>query len=159
MSFPVLFTFFVGQVDLILALSAALLGPLALPFLLAKPQIAFVAAPWLLLHSDRRKMALGIGAMLGMLLLCFLLRPEWVSEWLASTPQRADYARHDSNLYLLAPEGVRTTLAWILSPIALALGVWLRERRRSWFSFTDARSERPFAWDRLQWGTQQASVP
>jgi hypothetical protein len=131
-SFPVLFTFFVGQVDLILALSAALLGPLALPFLLAKPQIAFVAAPWLLLHSDRRKLALGTGAMLGMLLLCFWLRPDWVSEWLASTPQRADYGRHDSNLYRLVPEGVRTMLVWILSPIALALGIWLKERRRSW---------------------------
>jgi len=131
-SFPVLFTFFVGQVDLILALSAALLGPLALPFLLAKPQIAFVTAPWLLLHSDRRKLALGIGAMVGMLLLCFWLRPDWVSEWLASTPQRADYGRHDSNLYRLVPEGVRTTLVWILSPIALALGAWLKERRRSW---------------------------
>jgi hypothetical protein len=130
-SFPVLFTFFVGQVDLILALSAALLGPLALPFLLAKPQIAFVAAPWLL-HSDRRKLAMGVGALLGMLLLCFWLRPGWVSEWLASTPLRDEYARHDSNLYRLAPEGARTTLAWIFSPIALALGVWLRERRRSW---------------------------
>ena len=132
LSFPVLFTLFVGQVDLILALAAALLGPLALPLLLAKPQIAFVTAPWLLLHTDRRRLAWGIGAMLGMLLLCFALRPEWVSEWLAATPPVDDYAKHDSNLYRLVPDGVRTALVWILSPIALALGIWLRERRQSW---------------------------
>ncbi len=29
--------------------------------------------------------------------------------------------------------------------------VVVRERRRSWFSFTDARSERPFAWERTPW--------
>lgn len=132
LSFPVLFTIFVGQVDLILALATALLGPLALPFLLAKPQIAFVTAPWLLLHTDRRRLLWGVGAATGMLLLCLALRPEWVSEWLAATPHLDDYSRHDSNLYRLVPDGVRTALAWVLAPLALALGIWLRERPRSW---------------------------
>lgn len=131
-SFPVLFTLFVGQVDLILALATSLLGPLALPVLLAKPQIAFVAAPWLLLHSDRHKLIWGIGAALAMLLLCFALRPHWVTEWLAATPPIDDYSKHDSNFYRLVPNGVRTTLVWIFSPIALGLGIWLRERRQSW---------------------------
>jgi hypothetical protein len=46
--------------------------------------------------------------------------------------QVEEYARHDSNLYRLVPGGFRTTLIWILSPLALFLGVWLRERRDSW---------------------------
>lgn len=135
LSFPVVFTLFVGQVDLFLALAAALLGPLALPLLLAKPQVAFVAAPWLLLHSDRRRLALGIVAALAMLGLCFWLRPNWIAEWRKAAPPLTDYAEHDSNLYWLVPggiDGARTTLVWILTPIALGLGIWLRERRESW---------------------------
>jgi hypothetical protein len=132
LSFPVVFTLFVGQVDLFLALATALFGPLALPLLLTKPQVAFVVAPWLLLHTDRRRLLLGIGATFGMLLLCYWLRPDWVAEWLASTPLLDDYARHDSNLYRLVPGSFRTTLIWILSPLALLLGIWLHERRDSW---------------------------
>jgi hypothetical protein len=132
LSFPVLFTFFVGQVDLPLALAAALLGPLAFPLLLAKPQLAFVTVPWFLAHSGRRRLAAGIAAALGMLLLCFWLRPGWIAEWRAAAPPLADYAEHDSNLYRLVPAGARTALLWIVTPIALAVGAWLRERRESW---------------------------
>jgi hypothetical protein len=119
-------------VDLPLALAASLLGPLSFPLVLAKPQIAFVTVPWFLGHPDRRRLALGIAAALAMLLLCFWLRPGWLAEWRAAAPPLADYAEHDSNLYRLAPAGARTTLLWILSPIALAVGLWLRERRDSW---------------------------
>ncbi|MES1244694.1 MAG: glycosyltransferase family 87 protein [Acidobacteriota bacterium] len=132
LSFPVLFTFFVGQVDLPLALSAALLGPLSFPLLLAKPQVAFVAVPWFLGHPDRRRLALGIAAALGMLLLCFWLRPGWIGEWRAAEPTIADYSEHDSNLYRFVPAGARTAFVWILSPVVLVLGAWLRERRDSW---------------------------
>lgn len=132
LSFPVIFTLFVGQVDLFLALAAALLGPLALPLLLAKPQVAFVAAPWLLLYRDRRRLALGIAAALGMLLLCFWLRPGWLAEWHKAAPPLSDYAAHDSNLYRLVPDTIQTSLAWVLTPLALGVGIWLRERRDSW---------------------------
>jgi hypothetical protein len=132
LSFPVLFTFFVGQVDLPLALTASILGPLSFPLLLAKPQIAFVAVPWFLGHSNRRRLAAGIAAALGMLLLCFWLRPGWIAEWRAAQPSLPDYSEHDSNLYRLVPAGARTALVWILSPVVLALGVWLGERRDSW---------------------------
>lgn len=135
LSFPVIFALFVGQVDLFLALAAALLGPLALPLLLAKPQVAFVAVPWMLrngLQADRRRLAIGIAAALGMLALCFWLRPDWIAEWRKAAPPLDDYAAHDSNLYRLVPDAVRTNLVWILTPIALALGLWLRERRDSW---------------------------
>lgn len=132
LSFPVLFTFFVGQVDLPLALAASLLGPLAFPLLLAKPQLAFVIVPWFLGHSDRRRLAVGITAALGMLLLCFWLRPGWIAEWRAAEPPIDDYAAHDSNLYRFVPDGIRTAAVWVLTPLALAVGVALRERRSSW---------------------------
>ena len=132
LAFPVVFSFFVGQVDLPLALAASLLGPLAFPLLLAKPQVAFVTVPWLLFHSDRRRLALGVAAALAMLLLCFWLRPGWLAEFRKAAPPVSDYATHDSNLYRLVPDGARTALLWIVTPIALAVGAWLRERRESW---------------------------
>jgi hypothetical protein len=132
LSFPVLFTFYVGQVDLPLAMTAALLGPLSFPFLLAKPQIAFVAVPWFLVRSNRRRLALGIAAALGMLLLCFWLRPHWLAEWRAAEPTLSDYSEHDSNLYRYVPGGARTAFLWIVTPIVLAAGAWLKERRDSW---------------------------
>lgn len=132
LSFPVLFSLIVGQVDLVLALATALLGPLALPLLLAKPQIAFVTLPWFLIHGDRRRLAIGMLAAIAMLGLCFWLRPTWFAEWRAASPPLWDYSQHDSNLYRLAPAGAKSILVWILTPIGLALGVWLRARPSSW---------------------------
>lgn len=132
LSFPVLFTFYVGQVDLPLALAAGLLGPLSFPLLLAKPQIAFATIPWFLRHSSRRRLAAGIAAALAMLLFCFWLRPNWLAEWRAAQPTLADYSEHDSNLYRYVPGGARTAFLWIVTPVVLAAGVWLKERRDSW---------------------------
>ncbi|HEX3128788.1 MAG TPA: hypothetical protein VH394_15755 [Thermoanaerobaculia bacterium] len=132
LSFPVLFTFFVGQVDLPLALAAAVLGPLAFPLLLAKPQIAFVTIPWFLRHASWRRLALGIAAALAMLLLCFWLRPNWLAEWRAAEPTVTDYSEHDSNLYRFVPDAARTAALWIVTPVVLAAGIWLKERRDSW---------------------------
>ena len=130
--FPVLFTLFVGQVDLTLALAASLLGPLALPLLLAKPQVAFVTVPWMLRHGGWRRLAVGIAAAAVLLLLCFWLRPGWLARWRAAVPAEQDYAAHDSNLYRLVPPRVQETLVWVISPVVLAAGVWLRSRRDSW---------------------------
>lgn len=132
LSFPVLFTLYVGQVDLPLALTAALLGPLSFPLLLAKPQVAFVAVPWFLVRSNRRQLAVGIAAALGMLLLCFWLRPHWIAEWRAAEPTLDAYSEHDSNLYRYVPAGARTVFLWIVTPVVLAAGAWLKERRDSW---------------------------
>jgi glucose/arabinose dehydrogenase len=150
LSFPVLFTLYVGQVDLFLALAAAVFGPLAFPLLLGKPQIAFVTVPWLLFHRMERegqegqssgagirawigtRRIAGIAAALGMLLFCFWLRPGWFAEWRAAAPPLAGYASHDSNLYRLVPDRIPPALVGAVSLVALALGAWLRRRRDSW---------------------------
>lgn len=155
LSFPVLFTLFVGQVDLFLALAAVVLGPLSFPLLLAKPQIAFVTVPWLLFHRMERDGEDGVRAGLpgagsgiparigwariagmalaiGMLAFCFWLRPGWVAEMRAAAPPLAAYASHDSSLYRLVPDDVPTTVVGAVSLAALGLGVWLRRRRDSW---------------------------
>lgn len=148
LSFPVLFTMYVGQVDLFLALAAAVFGPLAFPLLLGKPQIAFVVVPWLLFHRmdeaksrgsgagilarlGTRRIA-GVAAALGMLLFCFWLQPGWFAEWRAAAPPLAGYASHDSNLYRLVPDRIPPALVGAVSLMALALGAWLRRRHDSW---------------------------
>ncbi len=132
LSFPVLFVLFVGQVDLFLTLAAAAFGPLSFPLLLGKPQVAFVAVPWLLVRSNRRQLMLGIALSAVMLLICFWLRPGWIAEMRAAAPALNVYVKHDSNLYRLVPVGIRTILVWIISPLALAFGALLRLRRDSW---------------------------
>ncbi len=157
LSFPVVFTLYVGQVDLFLALAAAVFGPLAFPLLLAKPQIAFVTVPWLLFHrwdgagrsadghaggpgAGRAGLLAWIGwrritgaaAALAMLLFCFWLRPGWFAEWRAVSPPLAGYASHDSNLYRLVPDAIPPLLVGAVSLAALAVGAWLRRRRDSW---------------------------
>jgi hypothetical protein len=127
LSFPVFFNLFVGQVDLPLALLGTLLGPWALPFLLAKPHLAFVVAPWIIRHSTPRQLmgaALGCLAFLG---LCFLLRPAWVSEWLFIAPTLNEYSQRDSNLYWLVPETYKTFVVAIAAVTALGIGFLAEE--------------------------------
>jgi len=131
-SFPVLFTFFVGQVDLQIALCAALLGPFALPFLLAKPQLGFVLLPWLLRDAKPRKLTKALLCTAGVLLLCFVIRPQWISEMLQAFPAMEEYSRRDSNLYWLMSHGSKALLIWIASPLALIVGYLFKERRDSW---------------------------
>ncbi len=132
LSFPVWFGLFVGQVDLPMALGIAWGGPWILPIAMARPQLGFVVAPWLLRQSGWR--GLGKAALSGaaLLLVCFLLRPNWVSEWRAAVPTLVEYSQHDSNLYWLVSRSVKDQFGLILSALALPAGFALRERRDSW---------------------------
>jgi hypothetical protein len=138
LSFPVLFNLFVGQVDLFLALCAAVLGPLALPLLLGKPQVAFVAVPWLLVQgvrggrAERWRLAAGIAAAAAMLGLCFWLQPLWLTEMRRVAPPIAVYATHASNLHRLVLATLRVELLLGLAGFGLGLAAWLRQRRDSW---------------------------
>jgi len=132
LAFPVLFGIFVGQVDLLLTLLVRLASPWALPFLIVKPQVGFVLAPWLIRHTSRDRLLQAGLLTLIFLATCFLLRPTWVSEWLAVTPVLTDYARRDSNLYWLIPSAYKilTLIAGML--IAFPAGFMLTNRRLSW---------------------------
>jgi hypothetical protein len=132
LSFPVFFNLFVGQVDLPLALLAPLLGPWVLPILLIKPQVGFVIVPWILQHRKNWKQlfwpAVAGVAFLG---ICFILRPNWVAEWLARVPTVAQYAQRDSDFYWLVPPQFKTIAIVLGGLIALALAFFLLKKDRS----------------------------
>jgi hypothetical protein len=132
LSFPVLFTLFVGQVDLAVVLCLALFGPLALPVVLIKPQAAFVAIPWILRHSSTRALLVGLLLLLAVLSLCFFLRPNWIGEWRESLPSLEGYGRRDSSLYWLLPTRLKGVVTSITLPAAVGLALLLRERSLSW---------------------------
>jgi hypothetical protein len=131
LSFPVLFSLFVGQIDLPLALAAGLFGPWALPLMLFKPQVGFVVAPWLLRRMTRRQWVI-VGLLAAVILgLCFALRPQWLAEWWAATPVLTSYARRDSNLYWLVPSVYKNLAVAIGAVVGLAAGFLLWERKLS----------------------------
>jgi hypothetical protein len=132
LSFPVFFTLFVGQIDLLIALSASLLGPFALPLLLIKPQLGFVVFPWLCHNFKVQKLAFASFIALGFLAICFLLRPNWIQEWLIAIPTLGDYSIRDSNFYWLISPQAKKILVWIVSPIVLISGFLLQNQRISW---------------------------
>jgi len=134
LSFPVLFTLFVGQVDLALALAIPLGAPWTLALALAKPQVGFVVVPWLLRKLDRKGWVRAAASGAAFLALCFILRPGWVGEWMARQPGLSTYSVHTSSLLWLAPDqgSLRSTLTIVLGLLALIPGFLLREKRDSW---------------------------
>jgi hypothetical protein len=132
LSFPVFFNLFVGQTDLALGLLASLVGPWAFPFLIVKPQVAFVLAPWIIVHSTWKQLVPPVLVTIGFVGFCFLLRPTWVQEWLGIIPTLDQYARRDANLYWLAPAQIKTVVVVVGSLVGLALAFWLKERQHSW---------------------------
>ena len=134
LSFPVLFNLFVGQMDLPLGLLGAWLGPWSLPLMLVKPQVGFVVLPWAVRHAHWRQLVWPCVVAAAFLALCFVLRPTWLAEWLAFVPAVTDYARHDSNLYWLVPNGLKTIALVVGILVALPVGFLLRERRDSWIA-------------------------
>jgi hypothetical protein len=134
LAFPVLFSLFVGQLDLPLALGIGAV-PWLLPLALLKPQVGLVLAPWLLRRYSKadwlKAIPLGIGLMAG----AFILRPEWVSEWMAGGTTFTAYAQHASNLYYLVPGewiDLRVGLTYGLSILAFIAGFFIQERKLSW---------------------------
>lgn len=132
LSFPVFFNLFVGQTDLAFGLFASLAGPWAFPVLIAKPQVAFVLSPWIIVHSTWKQLLFPGLVTLGFIGFCFVLRPTWVQEWLGIIPTVSQYAKRDANLYWLVPAQIKTVVLVIGSLLGLALGFWLKERRQSW---------------------------
>jgi hypothetical protein len=131
LSFPVFFGLFVGQVDLLLALLMASIGPWALPMLIIKPQVGFVVAPWFIRRLSRiqlLKVSLITIAFIG---ICFLVRPRWLIEWWSVIPAVISYAKRDSNLYWLVAQSFKGVALIIGMTIALPLGVLVKNREIS----------------------------
>ncbi len=131
LSFPVLFMLFVGQVDFMLVALASL-SPFALPLLLAKPQVAIVVLPWVMLHMTRRGwLQAGISTILfvGMSL---AIRPTWVAEYLSTAPAASNYLIRSSSMAYLLPNGdIRLIGTVILAILGVALSLRARSRRHS----------------------------
>ncbi len=134
--FPVLFTLFVGQVDLLLAQMALIGAPWTLGIIaLVKPQVAFVIAPWALRKLPLRewwKPALPALALLG---LSLFLRPTWITEWRAGSPGMGFYTLHASNIYWLIPVKAELARAWasvLCALLVLPAGFLLSQQSASW---------------------------
>lgn len=132
LALPVFYTLFVGQVDLPFALLMTVCGAWALPLALARPQLGFVVVPWMLRTHGWKGVGRALVASLMLIALCFLLRPNWVNEWLAATPLLSAYSRHDSNFYWFVSKEWKTILTFIISPLAWLAAFFMRERRDSW---------------------------
>lgn len=133
LSFPVLFSLYVGQIDLPLALGISA-APWLLPLAMVKPQVGVVVAPWLLRRYTRRDWARAIVLGLGLLGLSFALRPGWVSEWMSAQPSVAQYSQHTSNLFFLLPKALRG-VQWVILPAAVLSAVaafFLKSQPSAW---------------------------
>jgi hypothetical protein len=134
LSFPGLFSLFVGQVDFLLALLLLQFGNWMLPLMLAKVQAGYVLVPWVIQRTPLRRLAILVGIGLGIILLSFLVRPTWFTEWRSITPDLTAYATRDSNLYWLVPADFKTIAVLIGSVIGLALAFYLKEQRDSYIA-------------------------
>jgi len=132
LSFPVFFSLLVGQVDMQIALCVALFGPYAIPLIFIKPQLGFILVPFLIRKGSFRKIFIGGGFAAGILLLCFIIRPNWISEWLLVLSNREYSSRFDSSLYWLIPHPIKEMIVFYVSAIIMVIGFCLPNRRTSW---------------------------
>lgn len=132
LSFPVWFNLFVGQVDLPLVMLVNLLGPWGLPLILIKPQLGFIVAPWIIRRTSWKRLVQAVFIGLIFFLLSLLLRPTWVSEWLAILPSHMQYSQRDSNLYWLIPDSMKSITSLICILLALPAGFLMKRKRDSW---------------------------
>jgi hypothetical protein len=132
LAFPVFFALFVGQVDMLLALCALLLGPYALPLVALKPQLAFLIVPYCLLTATRKQLLWS--SVIGLVILCLslLMHPTWIVEWRFITPPVSMYAQHDSNLYWLIPPEIKIPVLVVGMMIGLLIALRTRNQQHSW---------------------------
>jgi hypothetical protein len=134
LSFPGLFSLFVGQVDFLLALLLLQCGSSVLPLMLVKIQAGYVLVPWVIRRTSVRRLAILAGIGVGIIMLSFVIRPTWFAEWRSITPALTSYATRDSNLYWLVPTEFKTLAVVIGSVIGLGLAFYLKEQRDSYIA-------------------------
>lgn len=133
--FPILFSLFVGQIDLTLALITGFGSPWGLVLLITKPQVGFVVAPWLMRRLDKTswmKVIIGCGMVIA---LSFVLDPNWISDWSSHRLGPESYSTRTSNLLWLIPThlaNIRVTVNLILATTVLPVGFYVARRVTSW---------------------------
>lgn len=96
LAMPVLLTFLLGQVDIVtMALFAALRSSIAagvaLAFLVLKPQLVLLIAPWMLWRwwrRERRQIVVFLVVLGALVALSFLVQPDWLARFFARSGER-----------------------------------------------------------------------
>ncbi len=97
LSMPVLLTLILGQVDIVMTglfvlLRSGIGGGIALAFLVLKPQLVFLLAPWMLWQwwqHDRRQIVWFLVVCGSLVILSLFVQPEWVVHLYARSGERA----------------------------------------------------------------------
>jgi hypothetical protein len=137
LSMPVLLTFLFGQVDIVMmALYAALRSSvgagIALAFLVLKPQLVLLLAPWMLWHwwrRERRQIVLFLVVLGALIALSFLVQPDWVARFFARSGERTRAAISSSVwgvlAFLPAPLWLPVTASVVA---AIVIWAWRKDR-------------------------------
>jgi hypothetical protein len=110
LSMPVLLTFILGQVDILMTglfvlLRSGIGGGIAMALLVLKPQLVLLLAPWMLWQwwqRDRRQIAWFLIVISSLVILSFIAQPDWVARLLARSDERTRAAISSSVWGLLA---------------------------------------------------------
>lgn len=137
LSMPVLLTFIVGQVDILMAalfvlLRSGVAGGIALAFLVLKPQLVLLLAPWMLWQwwrHDRRQITLFAATLGAMVIASFIVQPDWLVQFFARSGARTRPGISSSIWGLLSflPMPI-----WLVSAAALSMGlvIWAWHKSR-----------------------------
>ena len=137
LSMPVLLTFILGQVDIVMTglfvlLRSGIGSGIALAFLALKPQLVLLLAPWMLWHwwhHDRRQI-LWFAIVLGVLVLgAFIVQPDWLVRFFARSGDRTRAGISSSVWGLLAflPASLWLPIAGLVA-VVLVIWAWRRNK-------------------------------
>ena len=137
LAMPVLLTFILGQVDIVMTglfviLRSGIAGGIALAFLVLKPHLVLLLAPWMLWQwwqHDRRQILL-FAIVLGVLVLgAFVVQPDWLIRFLARSGARTRPGISASVWGLLSflPTPLGLASAVVIS-IGLVIWAWCKSR-------------------------------
>ncbi len=135
LSMPVLLTFLLGQVDIVMmalfaALRSSVVAGVALAFLVLKPHLVLLLAPWMVWRwwrRDRRQIVLFSIVIATIVVLSFLVQPDWLARFLARSGERTRAAISSSVWGLLA---VLPASVWlpVSAVVVAAIVVWAWRR-------------------------------
>lgn len=110
LSMPVLLTFLLGQVDIVMTalfvlLRSGVASGIALAFIALKPQLVILLVPWMLWRwwkNDRRQLVLFVAVLGAIMIASFIVQPDWLLRFFARSGERTRAALSSSLWGLLA---------------------------------------------------------